>query len=234
VGQIFPVPGANLGIEIHKYTQLQSQVLIEDNSPPSLTKEDQEALTLILSQTHLSSDFTSTQRIRLQHLLGNNLRAFSLGLTNLGKTTVLAHDIITTGDPVKQYAHRESRKDREVVQIEVKCMLDAGVASPSYSPWALPVVLVEKKDASTRFCVDYRRLNALTKKDNYPLPRIDDTLDQLESATIFSSLDLASGFWQVPLTEMPKKRWPLSVERNFLNSTQCCSACAMPPARFNA
>jgi hypothetical protein len=85
-----------------------------------------------------------------------------------------------------------------VVQSEFKKMLDVGVATPSYSPWASPVVLVEKKDASTRFCVDYKWLNSLTKKDNYPLPRIDDTLNLLEGAMIFSSLDLASGFWQVP------------------------------------
>ena len=65
---------------------------------------------------------------------------------------------------------------------------------------------MEEKDASTRFCIDYRRLNALIKKDNYPLPRIDNTLDQLESATIFSSLDLASGFWQVPLIENAEEK----------------------------
>jgi hypothetical protein len=85
--------------------------------------------------------------------------------------------------------------ERGIVRKEVKRMLDAGVALPSYSPWASPVLLVEKKDASTRFCVDYRRLNALTKKDTYPLPRIDETLDQLHGACIFSLLDLASGFW---------------------------------------
>jgi hypothetical protein len=68
------------------------------------------------------------------------------------------------------------------------------------------MVLVEKKDSTTSFCVDYRRLNSLTKKDNYPLPRIDDTFDLLEGATIFSSLDLASGFWQVPLTDRAKEK----------------------------
>ena len=67
----------------------------------------------------------------------------------------------------------------------------------SNSPWASPVVLVAKKDGSTRFCVDYRKLNAITKLDSFPLPRVDDSLDLLANTAYFSSLDLASGYWQV-------------------------------------
>ena len=85
-------------------------------------------------------------------------------------------------------------------------MLRLGVTAPSSSPWASPVVLAQKKDGSLRFCVDYRRLNTVTRKDAYVLPRIDDTLDALSSSKWFSTLDLASGYWQMEVAPEDKEK----------------------------
>ena len=85
-------------------------------------------------------------------------------------------------------------------------MLGRGVIEPSSSPWASPVVLVQKKDGSTRFCIDYRKVNQVTRKDAYPLPRIDMTLDMLHGSQWFTTLDLLSRYWQVEMAEADKEK----------------------------
>ena len=89
--------------------------------------------------------------------------------------------------------------------MHVNDMLQAGAIRPSSSPWCNAVVLVWKKDGGLRFCIDFRKLNARTKKDSYPLPRIQETLESLEGSRIFSSFDFKSGFWQVEMDEASKQ-----------------------------
>ena len=86
---------------------------------------------------------------------------------------------------------------RDKITKMVQEMLKGEVIQESASLWASPVVLVRKKDGGLRFCVDYRRLNAVTHKDTFPLPRIDDLLDQLKGKNIFSTLDAKQGYWQI-------------------------------------
>ena len=88
----------------------------------------------------------------------------------------------------------------------VEEMLNQGVVEASESPWASPIVLVQKKDGGVWFCIDYRKLNQITKLDEFPLPRIDDTLDLLASSCHFSAPDLASGYWQVVMDPDSKEK----------------------------
>ena len=106
---------------------------------------------------------------------------------------------VDTGDatPRRQPVRRTPFAVRQEVTNQLSKMQSMGVIRPSCSPWASPVVLVRKKDGSLRLCIDYRHLNDKTKSDVFPLPRMDDLLDQLGKSKFFSTLDLASGYWQV-------------------------------------
>ena len=104
----------------------------------------------------------------------------------------------------KPYAVPFSKK--KIIADEVQKMLDAGVIQKSKSPWSSPIVLATKKDGSVRFCVDFKKLNQVTKKDKYPLPDIDQMLRQVQGAKYFTSLDLASGYWQIKLREEDREK----------------------------
>ena len=93
-----------------------------------------------------------------------------------------------------------------MVEELVADMRKKGIIQPSVSAWASPIVLVPKKDDTLRFCVDYRKVNAVTKKDVYPLPRIDDILDTLGKSRYFTTLDLASGFWQIEMDPATREK----------------------------
>ena len=118
----------------------------------------------------------------------------------LGKTDLITHKI-DTGDarPFKHNPRRLNIDDQDWADEEVGRMLDQDLIEPSNSPWSSPIVVVKKKDGGKRLCIDFRKLNNLTLKDSYPLPKIDEALDVLSGATYFCSLDLASGYWQVPM-----------------------------------
>ncbi|UYV80868.1 hypothetical protein LAZ67_19002048, partial [Cordylochernes scorpioides] len=117
------------------------------------------------------------------------------------------HKIDTSDNrPIKQRPYRVSPTERRAIQREVDKMIKMGVAQPSESPWSSPVVLVKKKDGSWRFCVDYRRLNRITKKDVYPIPRTDDVLDSLTGAKFYSSMDLRTGYWQIEIDEGDREK----------------------------
>ena len=133
-------------------------------------------------------------------MLMDHHKAFSLEADERGETDLIQLEIDTGGAPPKrQRPRRMPFSVREEVSRQVKKMQEAGVIQPSNSPWASPIVLVRKKDGTHRFCIDYRELNAVTRQDTFPLPRVDDLLDQLGDTRFFSTLDLAAGYWQIKI-----------------------------------
>ena len=111
-------------------------------------------------------------------------------------------------------------------------MIERGVIRSSNSPWSSPIVLAPKKDGDYRFCVDFRRVNSVTKKDAHPMPRIDEIIDQLGGARYFSTLDLASGYWQVPLREEDMEKTAFSVGANHYEFTVMPFGLTNAPATF--
>uniref|UniRef100_A0A8C8S4V8 ribonuclease H n=1 Tax=Pelusios castaneus TaxID=367368 RepID=A0A8C8S4V8_9SAUR len=150
-----------------------------------------------LEAIEMGEGLTATQRSEMLALLRHHQRTFS---NQPGLTSILTHSIQTFGPrPAPSRAYRAKGEMQKQIQEEVESMLAMRVITGSKSSWASPIVMVPKKDKTMRFCVDYRKLNAITQPDPYPMPRIDDLLDTLGGAKFISTLDLTRGYWQIPL-----------------------------------
>ena len=153
------------------------------------------------------TDLSPDQRTRLRALLRKYDDVFAYNSQQLGNSPVVKHTIDTgQHPPIRLRSYRTSPANKEEIDKQVDEMLQTGIISPSVSPWSFPVVLVKKPDNSMRFCVDYRRLNSITRKDGHPIPRISEALDALGGAKIFSTLDLRSGYWQLQVAEDSKEK----------------------------
>ena len=154
-----------------------------------------------------SIELTSQQRHALEKVLIEYQDVFVGPDGRLGRTDLVKHKIDTgSSDPIRLPPRRTAYAQKKIIEEQLESMTKQDIIEPSNSPYAAPVLLVTKKDGSVRFCVDYRRLNAVTKKDAYPLPRIDSCLESLAGAKWFSTLDLASGYWQCVMDENSKEK----------------------------
>lgn len=154
----------------------------------------------------LPSSLTDDERQRVVALLMEFKDSFSKNEYDIGRTKLIQHSI-DTGDsrPVREQLRRHPQAYLEFIDAEVDKLLALGIIEPSASPWASNLVLVRKKDGKLRLCVDYRRLNALTIKDAYPIPRIDACLDCLGNSGFYSQMDQRSGYWQCELSDGPTR-----------------------------
>jgi len=148
----------------------------------------------------------------LSALLLEQREMFAKSNIDLGKTSVVKHSIeLTDTVPFKERSRRINPALYEEVREHLEEMKKANVIRESSSPWASAVVLVRKKDGSLRFCIDFRKLNNRTVRNAHSLPRIEETLDVLQGASWFSSLDLCSGYWQVEMKEEDKSKTAFTV-----------------------
>ena len=172
-------------------------VAVPTTTSSERVKWRQQQLSQLLRDTkgRLSSE---GDHLPLEELLSEYHDVFSLDEDERGETDMIEFEI-NTGDelPRKQAARRIPYGAHQEVAEQLERMQKIGVIKPSKSPWSSPVVLVRKRDGTLRFCVDYRVLNSVTKPDVFPLPRINDLLDQLGKSKYYTTLDLVSGYWQI-------------------------------------
>lgn len=190
-------------------TEIPSELCEKDNS---LEKLLQDTFNISNSNANLSED----QKKSLVALLSENEHLFYEVSGKIGRTHLVKHKI-DTGDsnPVNQPLRRFPEKLRHVIDEEVEKMQKSGFVQSSQSPYRSNILMVSKKDGSLRPCVDFRMLNAVTKKDVYPLPRIDETLECLGKAQFFTTLDLASGYWQVELEKSSQEKTAFATRKGL-------------------
>jgi len=140
----------------------------------------------------------------------------------------VAHDI----RPIKQSPRGPPLAACEAEDKILDEMLASGVIEPSLSPWASPVCHVKMKDDTYRFCVDYRKVNAVSKKDAFPIPDIHNALDHLRGARYFATFDLLSGYWQLGMTERAKEASAFCIRRGLFHFTRMPFGLAGVPATF--
>ena len=178
-----------------------------DAGPTTLQASDDSLWEMVTRRGDEGVSLDLNQQEQLFAVLKQHRKAFAAGPGDCGRTDQVRHRIQTPNcAPVRQAPRKLPAGLREEARQALTDMLERNVVSPSQSPWSSPVVLVRKRDGSARFCVDYRKVNALTTKDAYPLPRIDETLDTLSGAKWFSTLDLISGYWQVEIEECDREK----------------------------
>ena len=150
-----------------------------------------------------------------------------------GNCEVFEHAInLNDSTPIKQVPRRIPLHLRDEVNRIIEDMKMQGVIKESKSPWVSPAVIAKKKDGTLRFCVDYRKLNAVTVKDSYPLPRIQDILDQLSGNSWFTTLDLKSGYWQVKIRPEDREKTAFSIGNGLWEFTVMPFGLCNAPATF--
>jgi transposase InsO family protein len=160
---------------------------------------------ITLTRIQVDKSIDEQELNELVKLLNEHRKCFAFNFKELGCCNSATMNIqLKDKSPVVYRPYRLSYAEREVVRDMVEELKEAGIVCESTSDYASPIILVKKKTGGHRMCVDYRALNKKTIKEHYPLPRIDDQLDSLSGYTYYTTLDLASGYYQIPLSDLSK------------------------------
>jgi len=181
----------------------------------------------------LPDDLTEQQRNKVNDLLNEFDLIFSKGPYDMGRTKLVEHTIDTGNHrPIRQGLRRHPLAHLEVIDRQVDEMVRNDIVEPAASPWASNVVLVRKKDGSYRLCVDYRALNSVTHYDTYPLPHIDTCLGSMDGAVWFSTLDLRSGYHNIPIRESDRDKTAFITRRGCFRYKVLPFGCSTAPSVF--
>ena len=174
-------------------------------SEPEAREGATEVVTTLLDK--LPTDFTLIECKHVSDMLFEYNDIFSRGALDMGCTTLVEHSIDTGNSrPIRQPLRRHPVAHLDIIDKQVDELIQHDIVQPAASPWASNVVLVRKKDGSFRLCVDYRAVNAITYKDTYPLPHIDTCLGSMDGAVYYSTLDLRSGYHNIPIARVDKDK----------------------------
>ena len=225
------VNNTNKFIKIYRHGLLAKITGIQNNvsTVNSVIKNNQSKDKLNLNDLDVPQQYRS----KIEKLVLQNQDLFANKDSELGHTETVKMQVdVGNNEPIKMRPYRTPIKNREVIDKAIDEMLDADVIRRSRSPWSFPVVIVDKKDGSKRFCVDFRRLNKVTKKNSYPLPLIDDILALLGKAKYFTSLDLKSGYWQVAMDEKDKEKTAFACHKGLFEFNVMPFGLSNAPAVF--
>lgn len=198
---------------------------------PDRSTEVPEHVSKLLERS--KTPFSPTEGRQLASLLTEFADVFAISDVDLGCLQGITHRI-DTGDasPIKQRMRRTPLGFAAEEDRYLNSMIEHGVIRPSFSAWASPPVLVRKRDGSVRYCVDFRRLNDITKKDVFPLPLIEECVDALAGSKYFSTLDMASGYWQIRVEEEDKPKTAFVTKRGLFEHNRMAFGLCNAPATF--
>ena len=230
------IVAANMVLDAVASPELEVKLAKEGEPKTPLTTEQcQDLLMKVLEENGSLGKLDGWKKemaLKAKWLLMEFHHIFSLERNEIGCTDATEHviELLPEQDePFKERFRRIVPHEVEVVWQHIQEMLDGGAIQPSQSPWCNAVVLVQKKDGTLRFCIDFRRLNARTKKDSYPLPKCPDTIESLVGARYFSTMDLKTVFGRLRcLRSLANTRHLRSAVWVCTNSYACLTTSVMP------